>query len=118
MKQDLVPAVVKVQAQTHRKSDGVDGFGSIDETKPYYELKSLDKMEGLLFLEYYSDRAQAKAAGNAQKAYDNSVKMCVMCISKNCNEAKEICDLEFIDIFSVTNQIILFTQTTSEQEKK
>jgi len=118
MKQDLVPAVVKIQAQSHRKNDGVDGFGSIDETKPYYELKSLDKMEGLLFMEYYSDRAQAKAAGNAQKAYDCSIKICVMSIAEKRNDAKDICDLEFIDIFSVTNQIILFTQTSSEQEKK
>lgn len=118
MKQDLVPAVVKVQAQTHRKNDNVDGFGSIDETKPYYELKKLNKMEGLLFMEYYSDRAQAKAAGNANKAYDCSLKICEMSIEKKCNEAKEICDLDFVEIFSVTNQIVLFTQTTSEQEKK
>jgi hypothetical protein len=118
MKQDLVPAVVKIQAQTYRKDDGVDGFGSIDETKPYYELKSLNKMESLLFMEYYSDRAQAKASGNAEKAYDCSIKICVMSISEKKNEAKDICDLEFIDIFSITNQIIMLTQTTSEQEKK
>jgi hypothetical protein len=118
MKQDLVPAVVKVQAQTHRVDDGERGFGSIDETKPYYELKSLNKMEGLLFMEYYSDRAQAKAAGDATKAYECSLRICDMSIAEKRNEAKDICDLEFIDIFSVTNQIVMFTQTTSEQEKK
>ena len=118
MKQDLVPAKVKVQAQRLRKSDKTDGFGKIDEKKEYYILKILNKMEGLLFMEYYSDRSQAKSAGNAEKAYEYSLKICEMSIEEKCNGAKEIKDLDFIDIFSLTNQIIMFTQTTSEQEKK
>lgn len=116
MSKDLVPQTQKYQLVSNQKE--VDGKLVFDETKPYYNLKILNNMDGILFEEYRSDIQVAKIRKDSMSAYNAFIGICDIVIEEKVNNAPDPKDLEYKESYELGQHCIYINVLKKEDVKK